>query len=343
MSGATLRASHLRLHLEPERDLLLPAYNKGNTLRGGFGAAFRRLVCVDLRWECAQCSLRFTCAYTTVFNPFLPPDSDRLRGNRDIPRPFVFKPPLTTEARFVAGAALVFELVLIGKAVDYLPYFVVAFRALGEIGLGLNRAPVRLARVEALDGSGAAVLAYTGESNVLHPAPPISLDLDLPDATSEGDDILCLRFLTPTTLRAGSTADRAAQLVRRPEFHHVIKRLRDRLNALATFFGDGPLPLDFKGLGETAEQVRTVEDRTEWQERGRFSARRHTPHDLSGFTGTASFSGPVARFRPLLRAGELVHVGKNAVFGNGWFKMGRTRGRERIRRGREGGEVVANG
>lgn len=317
----TLQVCHLRLHLEPECELLLPAHNKGNALRGGFGVAFRRLVCVDMRWECAECTLRFTCAYTTVFNPFLPPDADRMTGNRDIPRPFVFKPPLSTQTHFPRGAALVFELVVIGKAIEYLPYFIVAFRALGDIGLGLNRTPVRLARVEALDVGRSPALAYEGELNLMHPTPPISLDLRVPDATSAGDDALALRFLTPTTLRAGSTADRPAQLVRRPEFHHIIKRLRDRLNALATFFGNGPLPLDFKALGEAAEQVRTVDDRTQWQERARFSARRNTPHDLSGFMGTMSFCGNVARFLPLLRAGELVHVGKNAVFGNGWLQV----------------------
>jgi hypothetical protein len=320
-TDATLRVCHLRLHLEPERELLLPAHNKGNTLRGGFGAAFRRLVCVDLRWECAECSLRFTCAYTAVFNPFLPPDADRMTGNRDIPRPFVFKPPLSTQTRFAAGGALVFEMVVIGKAIDYLPYFVVAFRALGEIGLGLNRAPVRLTRVEALDATGAPALAYSGESNVMRQAQPIGLDLLAPVETSADDSALALRFLTPTTLRSGSTAARPAQLVRQPQFHHVVKRLRDRLNALATFFGNGPLPLDFKALGEAAEQVQTVEDHTQWQDRSRFSARRNTPHDLSGFTGRMTFRGNVARFLPLLRAGELVHVGKNAVFGNGWLQV----------------------
>ena len=65
-----LSLSHLRLQLVPERELQLPAYNKGNSLRGGFGAAFRKLVCVDLNWECADCSLRYTCPYTAVFNPF---------------------------------------------------------------------------------------------------------------------------------------------------------------------------------------------------------------------------------------------------------------------------------
>ena len=110
----TFTLSHLRLHLVPEQPLHLPAHNKGNSLRGGFGGAFRKLVCVDLRWECAECSLRYTCPYTKVFNPFIPPDARQFSGNQNIPRPFVVKPPLSTQTTYAAGDPLVFDLVLIG-------------------------------------------------------------------------------------------------------------------------------------------------------------------------------------------------------------------------------------
>jgi hypothetical protein len=38
-----------------------------------------------------------------------------LRGNRDIPRPFVFKPPLPTQTRYPAGEALVMRLEVVGR------------------------------------------------------------------------------------------------------------------------------------------------------------------------------------------------------------------------------------
>lgn len=61
-----------------------------------------------------------------------------------------------------------------------------------------------------------------------------------------------IRFLTPTLLKADG------KLVERPEFHHVIKRLRDRINALAHFYCDDTLDLDFKAFGTRAEAVRMV-------------------------------------------------------------------------------------
>jgi hypothetical protein len=32
---------HFRFHLEPNAPLHMPAYNKGNVIRGGFGSTFR--------------------------------------------------------------------------------------------------------------------------------------------------------------------------------------------------------------------------------------------------------------------------------------------------------------
>jgi hypothetical protein len=36
---------HFRVHLEPKAALHMPAYNKGNVIRGGFGSMFLRIVC----------------------------------------------------------------------------------------------------------------------------------------------------------------------------------------------------------------------------------------------------------------------------------------------------------
>lgn len=331
---AVLSLSHLRLRLVPESELQLPAYNKGNSLRGGFGAAFRKLVCVNMHWECADCTLRYTCPYTKVFNPFIPPDAPQFSGNRNIPRPFVFKPPLSLQTVYAPGEPLVFDLVVVGQAVDYLPYFIVSFRELGAMGFGLNRGRVRLDRVESIDADGGSIWVYEGANNVVRPAAAMEMALTpAPSTSSEQalsqkarehgeaptEDTLTFEFLTPTTLKSGSTADRAGEVVRRPAFHYVLKRLRDRVNALATFYGNGPLDLDFKALGQAAEQVAMVEDHTRWIERSRVARRRNVTHDLSGFVGTLTVRGDLAPFLPLLRVGEYVHVGKNAVFGNGWF------------------------
>lgn len=91
--------------------------------------------------------------------------------NVDIPRPFVVKPPLTEQTIYGTTESLVFDLVVVGSAIDYLPYFTVAFRELGVTGFGLNRARVHLERVEAVFPSATPTVVYESESNLVRHLP----------------------------------------------------------------------------------------------------------------------------------------------------------------------------
>jgi hypothetical protein len=61
----------------------MPAYNKGNVIRGGFGSTFRRIVCHANCREPETCELRSVCPYTAVFQPFVPEGSEKIGKNRD--------------------------------------------------------------------------------------------------------------------------------------------------------------------------------------------------------------------------------------------------------------------
>jgi hypothetical protein len=120
------------------------------------------------------------------------------------------------------------------------------------------------------------------------------------------------------------------KIVKQPEFHHLFKRVRDRVNALSSFHGDGPVEADFRGLGKRAEKARTVSSKFEWVERYRTSSKTHQRHELSGFVGECTYELPVLSSElPLsnlellqwLVCGELLHVGKHAAWGNGWYEV----------------------
>ena len=72
MMFAEFFIQRFRFHLEPKAPLHLPAYNKGNVIRGGFGSTFRRIVCHGSCREPEACELRAVCPYTAVFQPFVP-------------------------------------------------------------------------------------------------------------------------------------------------------------------------------------------------------------------------------------------------------------------------------
>ena len=59
---------------------------------------------------------RSVCPYTAVFQPFVPEGSEKISRNRDIPRPFVIKPPLETKETYLPGERLSFDLVLVGRS-----------------------------------------------------------------------------------------------------------------------------------------------------------------------------------------------------------------------------------
>ena len=366
-----------RFTLKPQQTLFVPAVNKTNMLRGAFGTAFRRLCCIPQCRNAHECPLATACPYKQVFEPSPPPASDRLSKSQDVPRPFIFRAPADTKTKFLPGEEFAFELVLIGRAIDFLPYFVLSFRELAAQGLGLNRARCELEVVNEIlisppimTGSDAPITRspdheitrsidqmtrlfpiYNSSDQVFHT--PKCLDLEswiqermkelnscrgsitqLPDypITQFSDDQIIenprspdpriprspdlkVSFLTPTLLKAEGS------VIRKPEFHHLFKRLRDRINALSVFFGEGPLEVDFAGLGRRAEQVKTVSCDVAWEERFRTSSKTRQRHELSGFTGKAVYQGELQEFLPWLVLGELVHVGKHTAWGMGQIQM----------------------
>jgi hypothetical protein len=320
-----------RFRIVPVNALLVPRFNKGNMLRGGFGHAFRHLCCVPQCKDTKNCPVATSCPYKQVFEPSPPPHADRLSKNQDIPRPFVFRAPLNNQTQFESGQAFEFGLVLIGRALDFLPYFVLSFREVAAEGVGLNRAKCNLERVEQIEAcpNGAelqdyrSAVIYTSESQLFRAAKLLSGDdwiksrlHNISDPKGNGTlQRITIRFLTPTFLRADG------EVIHRPEFHQVFKRLRDRINALSTFFGSGPLDVDFQELGRSAENVRTVACDVKWIERFRTSSKTRQRHELSGLIGDVSYEGDLREFLPWLALGELTHLGKHTAWGMGWYEM----------------------
>jgi hypothetical protein len=135
--------------LRAEDYVHLPDY-KGSTFRGAFGHAFKKVVCVNRERICNSCLLKEKCVYSYVFETPPPSDTLRMRKYPFAPHPFVITPPLEEKRTYRGGETLSFDLTLIGKSIDYIPYFIYTFDELGRMGIGKGKGKYQLEEVRAI-------------------------------------------------------------------------------------------------------------------------------------------------------------------------------------------------
>lgn len=294
--------------------LHLPVY-KGSTLRGGFGHAFKKIVCVKREKICQTCLLKGKCVYSYVFETPPPPDTLKMKKYPFVPHPFVISPPLEEKRTYLENDTLCFELTLIGKAIDFLPYFIYTFEELGKMGIGKGKGRYSLQEVKVEKSRlGGSNTVYSGDDKTLRSDFVILKGDDLPSFPLS-PSTLHLRFLTPTRLKFdGSLAPKL-------EFHILFRNLLRRLSLLSYFHCGEELELDFKGLIERSKGINVKEEGLRWLDWERYSNRQETKMKMGGFLGTIVFEGDLETFMPFLRLGEYLHVGKGTSFGLGKYQI----------------------
>lgn len=296
-----------------DRALAIPSQQRAALWRGAFGAVLRSLVCHDGALQCAQCSLLASCPYARVFAPRIPAGRPLIARLNDPPRPFMLTDPRPDADVLPPGVKLGIGLTVAGVVVDEVLHLLVTLRKMGEIGLGRYQVRFVAESMRALDASGLAVQEVWkrgSEGVCAHRAPLRARDLMRP-----GDDQarrIRVRFVTPADIREKDASDAA------PRFGALIRRSRDRIGALATFFGHGSIAHDPRALGTLADTVATVSAEVTASEVARHSSRTGQWHPIGGVVGTVVYEGEaIAQTMPWLRVAELVGVGKHATFGNG--------------------------
>jgi hypothetical protein len=333
-----------RLAIETLEPLELPPF-KGSALRGGFGHTFKRLVCFSpgrtygQPQQCGErCTLGNACPYGYVFETSPPNGSQALRNLQEVARPFVIQPPADRREYIPAGESLVFGLTLIGNGVNYLPYFIATFRELGRSGFGRTRSRYRLLAMDAVvtltpspsPGAGQLALAQGGrgpaaESVTIYRAEDeiiraVNATIDvraiLERAAALPADRITLEFLTPARLKHNGRWVQGG-----PPFDALVKTLCGRISSLSYFHCGQPFEADFRGLIDRAAGVRVADSRTRWEDWARFSSRQQQRVEMGGLAGRITYAGDLRAYLPLLALGELVHVGKGTVFGNGQYRI----------------------
>jgi CRISPR-associated endoribonuclease Cas6 len=225
------------------------------------------------------------------------------------PHPFIIEPPLDTRREFKEGEEVNFGLILIGRSIEFLPYFIFTFEELGRIGLGRGKGKYSLKEVRDDDGE----VTYSGEEKSLRENFRIINPTDLEIFSSSS---LTLHFLTPTRIRYQE------RLTKDLQFHILIRALLRRIFLLNYFHCNGDWKPDFTTIIEASKEIMIEREDLAWYDWERYSSRQDTRMRLGGFVGKITYIGDnLNDFLPYISLGEYIHVGKGATFGLGRYEV----------------------
>ncbi len=312
---------HLRITMRAETPVSLGEH-KGSALRGALVNALRRHYCTepvlradDSAWhdhviECPACYL------------VAAEDSERGRGS-DLPRPYVIEPPLDERTTYMAGDRFTFQLGLFASAIRLYPFLLTALLQIGHEGLGRpihngQRGQLSVQQIEAINPltHEHVVLMREGDRSVAaNPTLPVTHELVLSEASRWPTDRITIRFLTPTRITA------AGRLVHTPQFAPLFQRLVERVIELWRAYGEGEPPLSARELIAHAEGIHLLSDETRWIEVESRSGRTGKRIPIGGYMGSATYQGDLRPLMVWLLWSQCLHVGKNAVKGDGWLEL----------------------
>lgn len=303
-----------RFHFNPAEEIRLPPY-KGSAFRGGFGSVFKRVVCVSNEKDCRNCLLKFQCVYSYVFET--PIKENKRFISTHLPHPYVLEPPLDDQCVYRPGNFFTADLILVGKAIDYLPYFIFVMEEFGKNGIGKGRGRFFLEKVENLsypsDINGKVI--FDARSKLISRE---IITKNFLDITNENKGsiykTLTLNFLTPCRIIFRN------KLTTPSDFNFLIlmKNLLRRIYLL-TYHCDSVMEIDYKRLLIEAEKVVVEKNSLYWYDWERYSTRQDERMKLGGFKGMITFSGEISLFLSFIKLGEYLHLGKDTSFGLGKY------------------------
>lgn len=328
----TYPLARYRFEFEVTKSIRLPEY-AGSTLRGAFGHALRQLACVTRARTCDGCLLAVTCPYTSVFEPQKSASASLALATP--PVPYIIEPPEWGARQYAPGETLAFHFTLAGRAVDQLPLCIMAWRRAFARGVGAGDGTAELLNVAYEEQIGAVAGAtdlhntIEGRSNKFEPT-TINQLIYRPGETvanhsrnlvldeQKAPESVTLEFLTPLRLQENGHALPPARLTPRP----LLTALVRRASLLAEHHQGQQLltPAQFTDLAHAANGIEG-QTQMEWRDWTRRSARQQCTMQLGGCIGTWTFTGDLAPFWFFLRLGVYLHVGKEASFGLGQYRI----------------------
>jgi len=234
-----------------------------------------------------------------------------------VPHPFIIEPPTSLRIEYNKKEKLNFALILIGRVIEYLPYFIYTFHELGKTGIGKGRGKYILEKVESLSPTKKTTV-YHEKDKLLHDCYHIITINSFQEIYSHlAQNKIALKFITPTRIKYEE------RLTENLEFHILIRNLIRRISLLSYFHCDEEFKKEeIKLLIDKAKKIKIENKDLKWYDWERYSSRQDTMMKLGGFTGDITYVGKDLKdFLPYILLGTYTHVGKGATFGLGKYEI----------------------
>ncbi len=315
----SFRYMRLKFYALAEEAIDLPTF-AGPVIRGGLGYKIRGLVCIHGDTECSECILRTNCVYASAFRSPQPDSGSAIKRARDLPPPFIIESLSSSTPHIAAGSRFTFGIALFGHGLRSLPYVLIAFERLGRSGLGPVRGRFRILRGSAVDEEGREIDLYTEEGGYadLGLAPVSDGRWALNGHEDYDADSHCteLEFLTPLQLKSKFYRNYGA-----PSLDVLIRPLLRRLSLMSRFHCNREIESPYRELFRLAESSAIAYDKTRRRIFWRYSSRQNREIRFSGSIGRIGYRNVHAALIPYLKLGQAVHLGKNASFGMGKYRL----------------------
>jgi hypothetical protein len=278
--------------LVPEERIVFPHF-KANVFRGSLGKALRRLTCASGLDDCKECIVSSNCIYSRIFESFNFASKQSILGKVEkAPHPFIIHVSENNQLEYSKNRDIRFRLTLIGEAMKYISYFILAFIDIGEYGIGRPRGCFKIKEVRA------------GGQEIYNPLKKqITLDFEsipgsrfINEKWNKGS--LKISLETPLRLKYQQ------RFQKHITFQMMVSNLLRRVYLLANHYCGGPASVDMKELIEMSKKVVLVNSEINWHQQGRYSYRQHRGVSMAGVSGALDFEGDFSPFIGFLRIGN---------------------------------------
>ncbi|MEN3013935.1 MAG: CRISPR system precrRNA processing endoribonuclease RAMP protein Cas6 [Endomicrobiia bacterium] len=304
-----------RFTIKFEDQLKLLTY-PGNILRGAIGSVLKETCCINKKTkECDECIVKPNCVYVYLFESYPKEILPNFGATKDLPRPFVLEVDHTKNL-YQPQEEFEFNLILFGKATQYIPYFILTFENLSKKGIGTKNNRTKFQLTEVKNFFDEVVYSQDRILRNLNSHVTLKQLLDKFDTKTYRNEIT-LNFLSPTRIKEQGL------ILKEPQFISLFRAVYRRLLAILYFYCDQEIKFDYKMLTKKAKNVKIKNNNLTWSKWFRYSKRRKIVMELSGFIGKITYQTEesLEDFLPFLILGQYTHIGKNCTFGLGRYEI----------------------